>query len=171
MKEDDSLDETGAPKRHAKLTLHLDVLPAFSKLINRSQIRRLVGRVLSMEGIEGSVEVGLAITDDEHIRALNAEFRGVDRPTDVLSFPMESGPGETFVTPPGHVRALGDIVISYERAVEQAREYGHSVEREIGYLVVHGMLHLLGYDHATPHEREVMRAKEEAALVDLPRCD
>lgn len=153
-------------------SVHLDVLPAFSKSIDRQAIRLLVERTLAMEGIGEGVEVNLIITDDKRIREMNARFRGVDEPTDVLSFPLSARPGEAepeFVLPPNHARVLGDVVVSYERAVEQAQEYGHSLEREIAYLVVHGVLHLLGYDHETPSEREVMRAKEEALLVGLPR--
>ncbi len=75
----------------------------------------------------------------------------------------------TFVTPPGQPRHLGDVVISFPRAAEQAVEYGHSLRRELAYLAVHGALHLLGYDHETEAEREVMRRKEEAALAEIPR--
>lgn len=135
-------------------------------------LARAMERVLMLEGIKEKVELDVTIADDEHIRELNARHRGIDQATDVLSFPLSARPGEgapDFILPPDHARALGDVVISYERAVEQAREYGHSLEREIGYLLVHGILHLLGYDHETEPERKVMREKEEAALADLPR--
>ncbi|HEY8477017.1 MAG TPA: rRNA maturation RNase YbeY [Chloroflexota bacterium] len=108
------------------------------------------------------------VTDDEGIRAINREQRGVDQPTDVLSFPAREAAGApAFVLPPGHPIHLGDIVLSYERAVAQAEQYGHDVRREIAYLVVHGLLHLLGYDHETEEERRAMRAHEEAILAAL----
>jgi probable rRNA maturation factor len=104
------------------------------------------------------------VVDDDTIRALNRAYRGKDRPTDVLSFPLDDGSGE-FVLPPGAPRHLGAIVVSLPRALEQAREYGHSPAREFGYLVTHGLLHLLGYDHEAPEEQRAMRAREEAALL------
>ncbi|MCL5959353.1 MAG: rRNA maturation RNase YbeY [Chloroflexi bacterium] len=158
-------------KRRGSALLHVDVLPLLVDSVDLGLINKLVDRVLTMEGIQEDVELSLVITDDERIRELNATYRGIDEPTDVLSFPLTE-PDEAqpeFITPPDQVKALGDVVISYERAVEQAREYEHSVEREIGYLVVHGVLHLLGYDHETEAQRQEMRSKEEAALVDLPR--
>lgn len=159
-------------KRHGKTILEIDVRPEFARSVDPEMIRRLIERVLVNEGVQEDVEISLFIAGDADIRELNARHRGIDQPTDVLSFPLAGGPGEIeleFVLPPGHARSLGDVVVSYERALEQAREYGHSVEREIGYLVVHGVLHLLGYDHETEPERQLMRAREEAALVDLPR--
>ena len=88
----------------------------------------------------------------------------IDRPTDVLSFALADGTDE-FALPPGVPRELGDVVVSYPRAVAQAEEYGHSVERELAYLVVHGVLHILGHDHELPAEQAAMRAREEAALA------
>ena len=113
---------------------------------------------------------------DAEIARLNARHRGIDRATDVLSFPLDVPPtvaglagdrlgGRAFVAPPGEPRELGDIVISYPRVLAQAAEYGHSVERELGYLVAHGLLHILGHDHEEAEERAVMRAREEAALA------
>ncbi len=159
-------------KAKGKIRIDLDVLPDAVALVDADAINRLVGRVLAQEGVEEPVEVGLTITDDQHIRELNASYRGIDQATDVLSFPLSDAPGGTqteFVTPPALARSLGDVVISYERAVAQAREYGHSIDRELGFLLVHGILHLLGYDHETESQRTVMREKEEAALIDLPR--
>lgn len=108
----------------------------------------------------------LHVVDDERIRELNAEHRGRDTRTDVLSFPLYEAASD-FVLPPGEPVQLGDVVLSYERAVEQAHEYGHSVAREVAYLVAHGTLHLLGYDHETDSERAIMRQREEDALVPL----
>lgn len=110
----------------------------------------------------------LTFVDAPEIQAINAEHRGIDRVTDVLSFslvePVDGDPVE-FALPEGEPRELGDVIICYPRAVEQAAEYGHSVEREVSYLAVHGLLHILGYDHEAPEEQAEMRAREEAALA------
>ena len=115
-------------------------------------------------------EVSLMLVDDQRIHDLNLEYRGVDRPTDVLSFALQE---ESDEEPDAMFEddMLGDIVISAERAREQAKEYGHSFEREIVYLAVHGTLHLLGYDHEEELDRQEMRSKEEAvmALLGLER--
>jgi len=95
---------------------------------------------------------------------LNAEHRARDSATDVLSFPLYE---PWFVLPPGEPAHLGDVVVSYPRATAQAEEYGHSIEREVAYLVAHGVLHVLGYDHEEEHERLRMRQKEEEALRPL----
>jgi probable rRNA maturation factor len=120
--------------------------------------------------VSGPVILTLTLVDDDEIHQINRQHRNVDRPTDVLSFPLVDGT-DSFALPPGMPRELGDIIISYPRAVAQAEEYGHSVERELTYLVVHGVLHILGHDHEVPEEQAVMRAREEAALavVGLPR--
>jgi probable rRNA maturation factor len=109
-------------------------------------------------------EISVHLVGDATIRELNAEHRQIDTVTDVLSFPLAE-PG--FVLPEGEPVHLGDVVISYPRAVAQANEYGHSVEREVAYLVAHGVLHVLGYDHEERSERERMRHKEEEALQPL----
>jgi probable rRNA maturation factor len=108
--------------------------------------------------------VSLHLVGDATIRELNASHRAKDMTTDVLSFPLFE---PDFVLPDGEPVNLGDVVISYPRAVAQADEYGHSVEREVAYLVAHGVLHVLGYDHEEPSERERMRRKEEEALQPL----
>ncbi|MCS7178682.1 MAG: rRNA maturation RNase YbeY [Anaerolineae bacterium] len=111
------------------------------------------------------VEVAIVITDDESMQELNRRFRGVDAPTDVLAFPNEArGP---FVSAPGFPRYLGDIAISYPRAEEQAAEAGHSTQAELQLLVVHGLLHLLGYDDQSEPERARMWAVQEAILRHL----
>lgn len=108
-------------------------------------------------------EVSLALVDDVHIHGLNKQYRGVDSPTDVLSFSMLEGepmPGEEGIT-------LGDVVISLQAVERQAREYGHSFRREAAYLAVHGVLHLLGYDHLREEDRLAMRRKEDELLEGL----
>lgn len=137
----------------------------------RLLIRRCCHAVLEMEGFEGSAEVDVSFVDNGQIREINREHRDIDLPTDVLSFPLGEN-GEYDVNPATGAYMLGDIVISLERAAAQAEEYGHSFQREVGYLTVHSMLHLLGYDHVDGGLEAVrMREKEEAVMlsVGLPR--
>ena len=128
-------------------------------------LEEAVEQVLKTEGYSPEAEVGIALIDDEEIRSYNKVYRGIDSPTDVLSFPQSEGDGP-YETPAGEC-LLGDIVISLERAALQAEEYGHSLAREVTYLVVHGLYHLLGYDHDTPDQKDTMRAREEMALARL----
>ena len=113
---------------------------------------------LEYEGFERPAEVSVTLVDNAAIHVLNREQRGVDRPTDVLSFPLFDDDFDN-----GEFCALGDIVLSMERAAEQAKEYGHSLKREVAFLTVHSMLHLLGYDHETSPEDEadMFRRQEE----------
>ncbi len=117
-----------------------------------------------------SVEISVMLTDNEEIRRLNAEHREIDRATDVLSFPMFDYDEEgNLIKDPGEQGplCLGDIVISLERAAEQAEEYGHSFRREVGFLTVHSMLHLLGYDHMTPEEETEMFGYQREILAGI----
>jgi len=134
---------------------------------DRSRIGALVRSLIEPELRRADYRVSLHLVSDETIRALNQEHRGKDAHTDVLSFPLHDPNGMRFVLPPGEPVNLGDVVVSYPRAVEQASQFGHSVDRELGYLVAHGVLHLLGYDHEEDAERRVMRRKEEEALAPL----
>ncbi len=132
----------------------------------RLLIRRCCTAVLKKEGFEGSAEVSVSFLSNDQIRQLNAEHRGKDTATDVLSFPLGEN-GVYDVNPETGARMLGDIVISLEKATEQAELYGHNLRREIGFLTVHSMLHLLGYDHEGGLEAVHMREKEEAVLTSL----
>ncbi len=122
-------------------------------------IKKAIKAVLKEEKFTRAAEISVTIVDNDEIHKLNLESRGVDRPTDVLSFPVfdeDFGVGAAI---------LGDIVISHEKAVSQAKEYGHSCEREIAFLTVHSMLHLLGYDHETsPEDEKAMFARQEEIL-------
>ncbi|MBC8545575.1 rRNA maturation RNase YbeY [Clostridiaceae bacterium NSJ-31] len=133
----------------------------------RLLIRRCCHAVLDLEGMTGSAEVSVSFLNNKQIRELNAEYRNIDRETDVLSFPMgENGVFDTNQETGAAI--LGDIAISVEKAVEQAKNYGHSFSREIGFLTVHSMLHLLGYDHEQGGLEAVrMREKEEEVLSRL----
>ncbi len=133
----------------------------------RMLIRRCCNAVLVNENFEGSAEISVRFVDDEIIHELNREYRHVDRSTDVLSFPLGEN-GVYDVNRDTGAKILGDIVISMQHAVMQADLYGHSLQREIAFLTVHSMLHLLGYDHeAEGLERVRMREKEEAVLTQL----
>ena len=133
----------------------------------RMLIRRCCNAVLRMEKFEGPAEISVTFVNNEQIHEPNRQYRGKDMPTDVLSFPM----GENGVYDVNHdtgAKILGDIVISMEKAVEQAKRYDHSLEREVGYLTAHSMLHLLGYDHETSGlDRVRMREKEEQIMTQL----
>lgn len=133
----------------------------------RMLIRRCCTAVLTYEQFQGSAEVSVKFVNDEEIQNLNKTFRNIDRSTDVLSFPLGEN-GVYDVNPATGAKMLGDIVISMEHAVEQADRYGHSLQREIGFLTVHSMLHLLGYDHEEGGIESVrMREKEETVLTQL----
>lgn len=137
----------------------------------RLLIRRCCHAVLEEEAFDGSAEVDVSLVDDEAIHAINKEQRDIDASTDVLSFPLGEN-GVYDVDPATGAYMLGDIVLSMEHAVRQAEEYGHSFQREVGYLTVHSMLHLLGYDHVAGGMEAVrMREKEETVMtmVGLPR--
>lgn len=133
----------------------------------RMLVRRCCTAVLTLENFEGSAEVDVRFVNDAEIHRLNREFRNVDRSTDVLSFPLgENGVYDT--NPETGAKMLGDIVISMEHAEEQAKRYSHSLQREVGFLTVHSMLHLLGYDHVNEGIETVrMREKEETVLTQL----
>ena len=136
-------------------------------------IRKVIRTALAAEGVDFRCEVDVCLTDDEGIRAVNLEMRDVDRSTDVLSFPMfdlvpGELPGGEDADPCTGLVPLGDMVISVEHVAAQAKEYGHSEKRELSYLVVHSVLHLLGYDHLDEgEEKRRMRAREEAILAGL----
>ena len=138
-------------------------------------LRRCISRALDYQGVDVSCEINVLITNDEGIRVINQAQREIDRATDVLSFPMFNFvPGELpeswdeYTDPDTGRVPLGDMAISLERAVEQGREFGHGVKREVGYLTVHSILHLLGYDHMDdgPMKRQ-MRRQEEAIMAQL----
>jgi len=133
----------------------------------RLLIRKCCHAVLESEGYKDSYEISVSFVNDEAIHALNKEHRGIDRPTDVLSFPLGEN-GKYDLDPDSGAYLLGDIVISIETAYRQAEIYGHTLEREIGFLTVHSMLHLLGYDHEQGKLQErLMREKEEEILGSL----
>lgn len=133
----------------------------------RLLIRKCCIAVLNNEGFKENAEISVTFVDNEEIHALNKQYRNMDKPTDVLSFPLGED-GKYDFNNESKSYMLGDIVISIETALKQSKIYGHSLEREIGFLTVHSMLHLLGYDHETSKlDALKMREKEEAVLEKL----
>ena len=134
----------------------------------RDAVRKCCRAALESEGIEPPWEISLTFVDDYEIQELNRDYREKDEPTDVLSFPISDKLGEFETDKEDDTKILGDVVISLERARRQAEEYGHSLEREVGFLTVHSVLHILGYDHETSKEDEqAMFQKQEAVLSSL----
>ena len=154
-----------------------DKLEISEELIEK--IKDIILECLDYEDYDDNYEVSLSFVDNKEIHELNKEYRGIDRATDVLSFPMLDYPNkkffkdfyidynfdETFLD--GDELVLGDIVLSLERALEQSEEYNHSYKREVSYLVVHSILHLLGYDHMEEDDKAIMRKREEELLGEL----
>ena len=131
-------------------------------------VRRAIEATLDYEQYSNPCEVSVTFTDNEEIHKLNKQFRGVDRPTDVLSFPLFDYEGESEEPPVDElIGMLGDIVLSLEQAELQAKEYGHSFEREVAFLTVHSMLHLLGYDHETGEADELDMRRRQHAIMDV----
>ena len=146
------------------------------RLVIAANIRTCINAVLKAEGVPVKCEINVLVTDDAGIREINKTSRHIDSATDVLSFPMfELAPGELpadwteYEDPDTGMVPLGDMCISLERAMAQAKEFGHTTRREVGYLTIHSMLHLLGYDHMDegPQKRQ-MRAREEAIASEIP---
>ena len=153
-------------KRHTMIYFNNSQEGAISYAL-KMLIRRSVIAALDYEGYSNDCEISVTLTDNEGIHALNNQYRGIDAPTDVLSFPLVEY--ESTEEPPiDEATMLGDIVISLERAEEQAEEFGHSFEREVAFLTVHSMLHLLGYDHVNSEaEDEEMRARQRDIMKML----
>jgi probable rRNA maturation factor len=143
--------------------ISVEVAPRFRSVVDDEWLRVVVARVLAAEGVS-SAEVGVIVTGDVTVRDLSRRYRGEDAPTDVLSFAFGEDAGE-FVLPPGESTRLGDVAISLPAARRQAKQAGHSLEREMALLLVHGLLHLLGYDHAIDDDARVMRSRESALLA------
>ena len=158
-----------------RINIQFDIFTIKQPVVT-SIIRKCVEAVLEAEGVSVPCEINVLVTNDKGIHAINLASREIDRPTDVLSFPMFSlVPGqlpedwEEYLDPETELCPLGDMCISLQRAEAQAKEFGHSSRREIGYLTIHSMLHLLGYDHLDEGEqKKQMRAREEAIAATIP---
>ena len=162
--------------KRMKVNLIFDVFSLRQPFVT-SIIHKCVEAVMEQEKVCVPCEINVFVTNDKGIRAINAASRNIDKPTDVLSFPMfqlEAGnppkDWDSYIDPETDMCPLGDMAISLERAIAQAKEFGHSTRREVGYLTIHSMLHLLGYDHMDDGPQKAqMRAREEAIAALIPR--
>ena len=161
--------------RNTKINLTFDIF-TWKQPAVASVIRKCIETALEIQGVNIDCEINVLVTNDRGIHAINLASRNVDRPTDVLSFPMfQMQPGvlpddwSQYLDPETGLCPLGDICISLERAQAQAKEFGHSVRREVGYLIIHSVLHLLGYDHMDEGaEKAQMRGQEELIASKIP---
>ncbi len=171
----DLQDTSGAqiaqdPNSDYLITIQIE--PQYEDTLDADKLHRLAIGVLRAEDAQGPLELGVVITTDDEVLTLNRQYLGHDYKTDVLSFGMEEqaemeAVESRFVAPPERPRYLGDIAISYDRAAEQAPEYGHSVDSEVATLLIHGILHLLGYDDTQDAERQQMQARQQGLLNEL----
>ena len=149
---------------NCELSLCID--ESFQKSIDEDQLRKAVAETLAAHGVDSPVELSVVITDDRVVQELNRTYRGVDATTDVLAFALaDESQSLPFVTAPDGILHLGEVLLSYPQAERQAKERGHPLERELGLLVIHGVLHLLGYDDEDSENEQKMRAMEEKLLA------
>ncbi|WP_318508365.1 rRNA maturation RNase YbeY [Bacillus sp. T3] len=149
------------------MSLNIDFIDESNQLKEQdiTTVIELLNLAAKHEEVEPGSEVSVTFVSNDKIQKINREYRGKDQPTDVISFAMEElGEGEIELSGLDMPRILGDIIISVQRTEEQAKEYGHSFHRELGFLAVHGFLHLLGYDHVTEELEKVMFAKQKEIL-------
>lgn len=143
------------------MTLLLDYPADYAQYLDRVQLERIALETLKQQGITLQADLTIVITNDAHLQQLNRDFLGVDRPTDVLSFPAGH------IDPDTNRSYLGDVIISYPTALKQADRAGHPLSSEIGLLIIHGILHLLGHDHIELEERQNMWAAQDEILKSL----
>ena len=159
------------PQQPPNYQISVEVAEPFAQAVDREALQAAAAETLRQHGLHAA-SLTLVVTDDATVRELNRQYRGVDKPTDVLSFPAQEGSGEPPMALPPELAQelatyLGDVIIAYPYTVRQAARYGHPVEAELQLLVVHGVLHLLGYDHATPQEKAQMWQAQERVLTAL----
>ena len=147
------------PPRYA-VALHVE--PRYARRVRSRSLAALARRVLAAEEVGAGATLSVVVTDDAKVRGLNRRFLGIDESTDVLSFGLETK--TRFVTSSAAGRQLGEVVISFQTAQRQAREAGHALDDELAHLLVHGILHILGYDHQRPAQERRMRAREDVLL-------
>jgi probable rRNA maturation factor len=167
FKQDDNGIEFGYNKRAMEINVLIE--EGLETEVDSDWLQKVVENALTAENMPPNVEISLLITDQERMRQLNLEYRGLDRPTDVLSFSMsEAKEGEEpqpFIGPPDGCLHLGEVIVSYPQAVLQAQDQKHSIGQEMAVLITHGVLHILGYDHATPEEEAVMFRRQREILT------
>jgi len=143
----------------------------FEGCLDAGWLKDIAEKILATQGIGSDIEMGLVIASQQRVRHLNKAYRGKDMPTDVLSFAMLVEPSEiaeaAFIHPPDGIKHLGEVIISYPQAIMQAEEHRHSIKREVAILIIHGILHLLGYDHIEDEPAQQMVARELAVLKTI----
>ena len=152
------------------LQLSIQIEDPFVSLVDKDWLGKFVETTLIADGVGELVDIGLVIASDETVQNLNRSYRGVDASTDVLAFALSqpsSDEVEHFAMPPDKILHLGEVIVSYHQAERQAEEQHHPIERELALLVVHGVLHLLGYDHEKPEAEQIMRAMEAEILNSI----
>ena len=150
--------------------IEISIEEQFRDLVDGDRARGIAGDVLKAEGIPSPYEMSMVFTDSETVHKLNRDYRGVDAPTDVIAFymlPQKAEEESFFPSPPDGIAHLGEIIISCPQAVEQAREQEHPVEQELALLIIHGVLHLLGYDHEKTEDESRMRPREKELLKQI----
>ena len=150
--------------------INIDIKPPYRGRLTQKWLREVIAATLSTQKIDRPVELSLIITGDEEVHKLTRDYRGIDATTDVISFALSENIADAeFVTPPDKISRLGEVIISYPQAVRQARENKQTIKAELAWLVVHGLLHLLGYDHQDDESEAVMRKREDKILrgIDL----
>ncbi len=155
--------------------MEIDILfdESFEDCLDEIWLRGIIEAALKAENAGDNIEMSLLITGQERIHQLNKDYRKIDKPTDVLSFamqdelPSEDGEDFSFIAPPDGIKQLGEVIISFQQAVIQAEQHQHSVKKEVAVLAIHGVLHLLGYDHMEDDEADIMEAREKAILESL----
>ncbi|MDP2932361.1 MAG: rRNA maturation RNase YbeY [Chloroflexota bacterium] len=152
------------------MEINVLVVKGVAANVEAGWLQRVAEQVLTAQNISPSAELSLVLTTPKKIRELNRDYLGEDSPTDVLSFPMEPE-SSAFVMPPDGKLHLGEVIISYSQAAAQAREHQHSVKKELVILLIHGVLHVLGFDHAQPDEERRMRAREAEILGQVEGLD
>ena len=154
-----------------KRSIELQVYPLFRSQVPTPGLRHVVSEALAAADPEGERGASVVVADDATLRELNGRYLGEDQPTDVLAFPWEepdpASETPSFPAPRSGGSPLGEVLVSYPQALRQAQEHGQPVEREVALLVVHGLLHLLGHDHAEPEEEEAMRKMERETLAKV----
>jgi probable rRNA maturation factor len=155
------------------MEINLIIEGEFTGCPDADWFQHVVAQVLDAQDAGRNAEIGLVITEQEKVQELNKTYRGEDRPTDVLAFYMtaaaeqpESEPAQ-FVSPPDGMQHLGEVVISYPQAAIQAQEHRHSINKELAILIIHGVLHLLGYDHENTQQKQEMSAREQIILSKI----
>jgi probable rRNA maturation factor len=154
------------PNSPAKRPIDVRIFPAFRSPVKAAWAKRVLAAALEAGDPGGTAGASIVVADDDTLLDLNARFRGLDEVTDVLSF-GEDGQGPAFPTVPGTEASHGEVILSYPLAMRQAREHNVATEQEVALLMVHGVLHLMGHDHAEPGEEAIMRSLEQQVLEQL----